>query len=274
MNYIQNQNTWFQRMLSAGETRTFTVQATITPDIAREMLANNQNNRAVSSTNLRNICTDILEGRFMLNGETIIVSRDGLLNDGQTRLTAVVKTNTPIESLVVFGVSRQARFTIDMGKQRTTGEFFTMGGVKNATYTASIVRLHGQYLRGDYAHSTEESKVRLQERYYGAQAAYDSAVNVVGAMRELGRAPCGVAWIILNEVNPEACAEFFEMLRVGAGLDVGNPILPLRNRLMAKERIKAEERLELILRGWNLWRRDYRATRSPKIIGCWPDLAD
>ncbi len=48
------------------------------------------------------------EGRWLNTGEPIIVSREGILNDGQHRLLAIKETNMSAELDIRFGVPRVA----------------------------------------------------------------------------------------------------------------------------------------------------------------------
>ena len=47
----------------------------ITPCRARELLEANTRNRPVIKANLRRLCSEILNGNFKLNGETIKISK-------------------------------------------------------------------------------------------------------------------------------------------------------------------------------------------------------
>src|SRR6185369_3431611 len=75
---------------------------------------------------------EIKGGRWTLNGEPIIVSDTGELNDGQHRCRAVIDANTPIDVVLIVGIKRDTRITLDQGKVRTAGDFLSMEGNINA----------------------------------------------------------------------------------------------------------------------------------------------
>lgn len=61
----------------------------LTPDIASRMLNTNQRNRPLKNNVVKQYAAAMLRGEWKLNGETIIISRDGNLLDGQHRISAL-----------------------------------------------------------------------------------------------------------------------------------------------------------------------------------------
>ena len=100
---------------------------TITPDIAKEMLLKNTNNRPVSEKHVRRLAKEITEDRWQLNGDTIRFNGTRLV-DGQHRLLAVVKSGKAIETLVVDGLESDVFKTIDIGKIRSNGDTLAADG--------------------------------------------------------------------------------------------------------------------------------------------------
>lgn len=115
---------------------------TITPAKAKEYLKKNTNNyRKMSRSTIRSYAEDIKNGRWELNGETIIFGKDGVLKDGQHRLAAIVLAGKPADILVVRGVETDAH-KIDIGKVRTNVDILNAEGFEcDATLvaTANIV---------------------------------------------------------------------------------------------------------------------------------------
>ena len=118
------------------------VVETITPAKAREYLKKNTNNyRKMSRSVIRSYADDIKNGRWELNGETIIFGKDGVLKDGQHRLAAIVLAGKPADILVVRGVETDAH-KIDIGKRRTDVDILNAEGFEcDATLiaTANII---------------------------------------------------------------------------------------------------------------------------------------
>ena len=94
----------------------------ITPAIAREYLKKNTNNyRKLSRATMRSYAEDIKNGRWELNGETIVFDENGELKNGQHRLSGIVLANKPADILVVRGVKAGVN-KYDIGKKRSDTE--------------------------------------------------------------------------------------------------------------------------------------------------------
>lgn len=172
---------WFHKHVTRGETEVFTEIADITPDIARRLLENNSDNRPINKGLVDAITRDISNGNWKMNGETVIVSKDGLLNDGQNRLSAVIAANRSIRTAIIFGLPRETRMTVDMGRQRRTSDFLAMGGVKNSTYIAATVTLYINFSRKRYANGggVAPTKQDMLTEYERDAAVFDHAVTTM-----------------------------------------------------------------------------------------------
>ena len=104
------------------------VVETITPAKAREYLKKNTNNyRKMSRATIRSYAEDIKNGRWQLNGETIVFGKNGVLKDGQNRLAAIVQANKSADILVVRGVDDSVN-TYNIGKKRTDVDILNAEG--------------------------------------------------------------------------------------------------------------------------------------------------
>lgn len=112
----------------------------ITPQKAKEMLAMSSGNRPLKRAKVESYARDMASGNWQVNGEPIIIDEDGTLVDGHHRLKSVEKSGCAITSLVVKGVKRESRFTIDMGASRSISDAVSFEGVLNANLVASISR--------------------------------------------------------------------------------------------------------------------------------------
>jgi len=274
---------WFAQHVAQGQRETFSEVVTITPSIARHILDYNPDNRRLYESKVQEIAGDITAGRWRINGETIIVAKDGSLNDGQHRLWAVVEAGMPITTLMVFGVERDTRYTVDMGIARSTGDFLGMRGVKNYNHVASISRLYDTFSRGAYARKIiGQTKTYLLDVYRKNAKAIDDAASRAGTActssdgvsRFAGVPAFGVAFLVCNRANPEMAEAFFARLSDGVGLKRSSPILALRARLMIiqEQRLSTHEKCALILAHWNAWRKDIPVTRSLPVPKSWPKV--
>lgn len=63
---------------------------TVTPEMAAKLLEHNKWNRPLNDLHVHRIKNQILKGKWQFNGDTIKVSADGDVLDGQHRLWAVI----------------------------------------------------------------------------------------------------------------------------------------------------------------------------------------
>ena len=60
-----------------------------------------------------------MQNNWSLTGETIKFGTDGLLKDGQHRLYACIRANTPFDTHAIFGINPETFQHIDVGKKLT-----------------------------------------------------------------------------------------------------------------------------------------------------------
>lgn len=117
---------------------------TITPQRAAEYLRHNTNNyRKISRATVAMYAQDIEAGRWQLNGEPIVFGVDGILKNGQHRLAAIVKSNKPVNMVVVRGVDSDVS-VFDVGKVRSAQQLVEANGytVNNSVVSAVSLLLN------------------------------------------------------------------------------------------------------------------------------------
>lgn len=276
------QLSWLAERVEKGKQEPFVEIVAITPQIAQRLLELNDGNRPINERLIAEISADIEANLWVLNGETIIISRDGLLNDGQHRLEAVLRTQTTIQSAIMFGVSREARMTVDMGRQRTAGNFLAMTGATHSNAAAAIAKQLILYETGRYSHGSRTgskpppTKQEIRRYYARHRKPIVAALEMFANerfTRAAGLTPLGSSHVILTRLNMEEAAVFFTRILDGANLKPHDPILWLRSRFTDKsDRSEGYEKLELILRHWNAWRSGRKLSRTIKREGCYPTV--
>lgn len=275
---------WFAERVARGQKEVFSETVTITPAIAFRLLEANEENRRENPRKIREIAHDIERGLWQLNGEAIIVSKDGKLNDGQMRLNAIVMADKAVQSIVTFGVTRDSRMTVDMGSQRTNGNFFQMSGILYANNASATMALYGRYMKGVYSGKSGgvDAPANLtKQEIRGLYHRYDKIADKAMAMLHpnkwamtAGVNPLGAAYIILKQAHSERAEQFFAKVLAGADLAQSDPILWLRNVLMEMRgrRLRSWEKLELILRHWNAWIEGREMERRISLRGEYPKV--
>jgi hypothetical protein len=136
---------WLDNRVRRSESGVFSEVVTLTPALAALLLERNVTNRPISQTAVQNYKRDIMTNVWAVNGQTIVISRDGFLNDGQHRCLAVVEAHRSVRVIMVFGVERDTRYTLDQGRVRTVGHYLTMQGTHNGERLAAVAKYVWQY---------------------------------------------------------------------------------------------------------------------------------
>lgn len=237
----------------------------VSPRFAKFLLRRNECNRIVSDANVKKLKHDILNGSLVLNGENIIISKEGMLNDGQHRCLAIVEADRPVRTMVVFGVARETRITLDQGMTRTTSHYFAMAGYKYAGHSATLTRYILSYRAAGTIEKNQSKPITKSDLNALMSDERDIIYSVIestpnGISNQLGGRPL-LAFCLYTfskgwSVHTEVATSFIRMLADGHNLSEGDPILVARNRLMQKNnRLKPNEKAEIIFRAWNHWRR-------------------
>lgn len=114
----------------------------ITPTRAKELLEINTNNRNINQMKVSQYARDMINNDFKYNGHSICVSKSNVLLDGQQRLTACVKSNTPFWTMLVKGLDDAVVATIDSGRSRSYADRLKMRGMPHASaLSATIVHV-------------------------------------------------------------------------------------------------------------------------------------
>lgn len=237
----------------------------ITPELAQEWLHKNTHNRTLRSRVVDGLARAMERGEWVLNGEAIKWRADDILDDGQHRLHAVVKSGTTIESLVVFDLAEGAQETMDTGARRKFSDVLKLRGEVDTAALAATVRLFWRYEQGDVftkdQQPTNKELLDCLDKHPGLR----EAVKTSSAMRHAIPGPASIygtfAYVAMN-INHEDGEEFINRFIDGVGLESTSPILHLRNYMMklnsSRERPRTEIQLAVMLKAWNLYREGAR----------------
>ena len=276
---------WLEPRFARGKKEIFSEAATITPSMAEVLLKGNPDNRNVKKARLAEIKADLENGNWVFNGESVIISRDGLLNDGQHRLMAVRDTGVSMKTLIVFGVARSSRITLDQGTARTSADYLNMQGrADEAPVVACVARMIWQYQKlggfRDGASSNNKSRKRVwptKSEIVGVAMDNERDIlrsaAIVGKNSKLVGSQSFVAfchWLICK-IDDVAATQFVERLVDGANLSPESPIYVLRQRLITEPRMKPNVRLEAVIRAWNATRRGKTLSKI-QIMGSVPKI--
>lgn len=236
----------------------------ITPSVANDMLANNVNNRNVSSAMVVRYSIDMKNGKWKQNtGETLKISKTGRILDGQHRLHAIVHSGCSQKMDVVRGLDDSVFDVIDTGKSRNAGDAFQIAGIKNAKGIPSMIVAYNQ-LEGGYSSNIRDRHLMgtnqailkqynagqdfWQDTYAFAQRMYMSFAKL------LPISMIGGAYAHLYKKDSIMAYDFIEQLCKGVNVS-NESILLLRNVLMRDKmsikKMTPQNKMMLIMKTWN-----------------------
>ncbi len=107
-----------------GNTKPTAVYQDVTPQMAHVWLTHNTNNyRKLSSANIKNLKDELIGGVWMATTQGVGFDVNGVLVDGQNRLTAILQTGITAEDMLVcYNLPEDAKFKIDVGRKRTLAD--------------------------------------------------------------------------------------------------------------------------------------------------------
>lgn len=256
---------WYERMVSRGEAEMFSIVVDLTPELAAFLLTLNTRNRRMRLAEVKKFEKIINENRWILTHQGISICQDGVLANGQHRLTAVVNTGKTVPIQLTFGEDPRAFPVIDRQKTRSGNETLALQGESySAILSAAVKVLHNidrKAPRSTAGLDNDELQPLLETRYPRLREAAPYGARCAGSFK---CSPTGAAvayYLILTQSrHAHRLDEFWDKLCQGIGLmDARDPILMFRNRLMnlsSSKRgggIKGFDLAASIILCWNGW---------------------
>lgn len=210
----------------------------VTPAMAAEMLSKNTRNRAITQARVIALAEDMVAGRWRVTHQGIAIATDGALLDGQHRLTAVTLANIPVDMLVTRGLVPEAVDAIDTGENRRAHDVLAIAdGVHLTTRqravasTAHTLSQHGTLNVRPRRLTVGMLRAALAEHGDDMAAVLDS---MGPAHDRLSNASMVGSLVCAYRTHPGKTLEFCRLMRSGAGMDEGHPVLALRNFVLVQ----------------------------------------
>jgi hypothetical protein len=259
-------------------------QEEITPQRAADLLAKQVPNRRIRATKVDEWAADMSAGRWRPIMQPIMVNLDGLLIDGQHRLSAVIKSGVTVSMWVAYGVPDEHRRYIDSPTARTAADVLGMEyGARNQTQIqamATTVLRYEQYPDTPWTRHNDIGKQRIIDEYNADPESYADAVNVAqrgtkhcGTGLWLTRGSYGSLHVLVHRYSPTA--DLWEQwnlgVETGADLKYGDPRLTLRNsKRNSQSGGRGQYNLLACIKAWNAFVRgdDLKQLKvgSPKYL--------
>jgi len=218
----------------------------MTPAMAQQLLESNQLNRPLAPGHAERIAGQIKAGKWRFNGDTIKISKTGDVLDGQHRLWAIIESDTPVDTIVVFGIDRDAFATIDtIRKPRSLGDTVALAGqAKYRSVIGASLSWHIRWRKG-FIETYRAPKNRIENSdIEAALADHPGIVRAVERAQSVRRV-ANVAlvaflyYVVVNR-NEELAERMISTLADPAGVSVNDPFYLLRQFFLADHHKKKD----------------------------------
>jgi hypothetical protein len=232
-------------------------------DDARLLLINNSVNRRISQPAIIKIARDMTEGRWGVNPQPVMVSRDGRLIDGQHRLLGLIaademKPGVKVAMMIARNVPESVFDVVDQGQPRSSSQTLSIHGIHNSAVVAAAGRYVLRYERFPdriWSGAVDVSKAQVIDFVLKSQD--EVQLLETASMYHLNVLASGwtaLHWLVIRHSRlAESWAEFSEGVRSGSGLAIGDPRLTLRNRVSSgyEKWGGGQGRLGVYIKAWN-----------------------
>lgn len=235
----------------------------ISPQVAAELLAKNSDNyRNIQKSRVSKYAKEMKLGRWLKNGEAIKMYSNGVLADGQHRLSAVIESGQTVPMLVIDGIDPSVG-VMDRQRPRTVPQQLKRLGIKNVNEIASMSRLAIMHEKGTWGKvgggddtiidsEIVEFAVKNDNKLQDAFRASRPLKNLRKAVRTLSAAIFAVGTDYPSE--SETAKWFADALEKGCDLSPDEPVLHLRNRILSQtesSKMSPQMLKGLITLAWN-----------------------
>jgi hypothetical protein len=246
----------------------------ITPSIAAKYLEANISNRRVKMPVLIQYANDMLNGRWKEDtGETIKISKTGVVLDGQHRLMAILKSKCCIFLTVVTDLEDSVFDVLDTGSRRNSSDIFKVKGVKQENIIPSIIGIYNLLSSGRKFGAQKNynaTNAMLLEQYFEDEIFWQSVARQSSSWYKafakiLQPSFIGGFYAFFLDLNHDQANSFMSQLLTGTGV-TNNVVVLLRNKLMqdkmSTKKIPTNLKFALIIKTWNYFIKN----ETPKIL--------
>lgn len=243
--------------------------------MAKAWLAKSTYNRPIDLNNVRKITNSILDGRWKLNGECMILTPEGIPVNCHHRLISIVEADKKIpgitiKSLVTFDGDHNTFDTIDSGKNRTQGDYAALAGVdpSKSTTVAELAKFTLSEKSHFKCHPGEPTTQKLLATIEANRGDFEWAADVAITYKKAASGRFspplsrGIAAYLIFKLRKaghtdENIALFFNSIKTRANLPENSPIFALlslfQNAARMKRMISSNQKIVLTLKVFNAW---------------------
>jgi hypothetical protein len=248
---------------------------TLTPEVCRELLKNALPNRPLSKARVQALVEDIRAGKWVTNGESIILDEDLRLLDGQHRLAAIAEAGITLQAMVVVGVAPEAMATIDQGRRKSAADVLAIHGMPQPIQLAASARWLWRYLH----HAMRSTRLGLRDyelpAFLAAHPGLQAALPWGRTVRAMLPQSCAsMVYYVMATKDAARAKQFCHALATGQELTATDPAYVVRERLLKDKSPMSHTgmvgRAALVVLGWNCVRHGQAC--PPSLV--WRGLGD
>jgi hypothetical protein len=258
----------------------------MTPDIAEDLLDENLFNRKVRVRAIDELVEALRLGDWQFNGDPVRIADSGRLLDGQHRLMAIVEANVTVPVVLITGIPDKAQMTMDAGVKRTYADHLQLNGETQPNSLGAIIASYRNYAANHgkvnwTGTGGRRASIAQLDRFFAEHQGLREADHIAGNLYQklrVSRPAIGIAYYVMQGLNPEDCDFFWERVANGDQLsndDTTQPILKLREYLLNKhayDHRKLIPTLCAIFKTWNAYREGRPLNNAvPKLGGAKPE---
>lgn len=261
---------------------------TVTPEMAKDILTLNTSNRPVRADSLKKYTVMMENGKWLFAGNTIKVSKENILQDGQKTLMAIVASDRAQMLNIQTGLDTLAFTVMDANQVRSAGDVLSVMGydhpntmaaaIKTIIYYDTHKRMKNNIRYNFVTNQQVEQWLEHKENSKRLITCTDFVMKeilTIKSARFLATSTWTFIYYLLYKIHRGAATEFIQRLAGGQNISMKShaPIYFLRERLLnfgqdlnhlkvigAGGTAATELKLRYILRAWNLWRKNEKIT--------------
>jgi len=250
----------------------------ITPAIAAEWLKSNTLNRPLRRQHVAFLAGEMKSGNWLLNGESIKISEDENVIDGQHRLHACIDSGVTFKTTVVYGLKEEAFLTIDQGKPRTGSDALKLHFPDAPAGICAAVATACKWCHViDSGWTSQRAQSRLSNKdildYAVSHPELWQCANIINqypSSQRLISLGVGTAlYYFFNKRDSALAADYMEQLSTGENLSATDVAYHVRGLLIRehqkRENTPTKYRAMMIVNGWNVLR-EGKKLRGPRQL--------
>lgn len=226
---------------------------TVTPQVAKEFLSKNTDNRHQRGWWVSCLAKAIKRGDWIPTHQGVAFSKSGKLIDGQHRLEAIVESNMPVEMLVVTDVRDDAYKVLDNGIKRTLAD---LTGIN--VRTTEVCRILARLVYGGNSVTSAEECLEIYNTGVGEVS--DNLVEYCGKqIKVYSSAPMRTAAVclILDGYNQNYIKELYSNLCHQQFNELPN-VAQNFIRQVTDGRVNANNKSNLLARGLKVFNPEFK----------------